>query len=267
MEKIEGMPFVTSNPRSPMAETFRTLRTNLEFASVDKPLKTILITSPGSGEGKTTVATNLAAVMAQANKRVILLEGDLRRPRVHRALGMSNQIGLSDVFRGQMDIRDVARYSKVKDLAAITSGSLPPNPAELLGSARMVQILARLVESASVVIIDSPPFVVSDATVLSAKVDGVLLVIQPGKTHAEAARAMLAQLERAGAHVVGVVMNRVPRKNANYYGYYRYENDSAYSIESTATDQAVGNDARRAGKGLATMFSGKPGKIGEEATS
>ena len=267
MEKIEGMPFVTSNPRSPMAETFRTLRTNLEFASVDKPLKTILITSPGSGEGKTTVATNLAAVMAQANKRVILLEGDLRRPRVHRALGMSNQIGLSDVFRGQMDIRDVARYSKVKDLAAITSGSLPPNPAELLGSARMVQILARLVESASVVIIDSPPFVVSDATVLSAKVDGVLLVIQPGKTHAEAARAMLAQLERAGAHVVGVVMNRVPRKNANYYGYYRYENDSAYSIESTTTDQAAGNDTRRAGKGLATMFSGKPGKIGEEATS
>ena len=267
MEKSEGTPFVTSNPRSPMAETFRTLRTNLEFASVDKPLKTILITSPGSGEGKTTVATNLAAVMAQANKRVILLEGDLRRPRVHRALGMSNQIGLSDVFRGQMDIRDVARYSKVKDLAAITSGSLPPNPAELLGSARMVQILSRLVESASVVIIDSPPFVVSDATVLSAKVDGVLLVIQPGKTHAEAARAMLAQLQRAGAHVVGVVLNRVPRKNANYYGYYRYENDSAYSIENSPVEQAAGSDNRRAGKGLATMFSGKPGKIGEEATS
>ena len=168
IEKSEGTPYVSSNPRSPLAETFRTLRTNLEFASVDKPLKTILITSPGSSEGKTTVASNLAAVMAQANKRVILLEGDLRRPRVHRALGMSNQIGLSDVFRGQTDIRDVARYSKVKDLAVITSGSLPPNPAELLGSARMVQILARLVESASVVIIDSPPFLVTDATVLAA---------------------------------------------------------------------------------------------------
>jgi capsular exopolysaccharide synthesis family protein len=268
MEKSEGMPYVTSSPRSPMAETFRTLRTNLEFASVDKPLKTILITSPGSGDGKTTVATNLAAVMAQANKRVILLEGDLRRPRVHRALGMSNQVGLSDVFRGQMDIRDVARYSKVKDLAAITSGSLPPNPTELLGSARMAQILARLVESASVVIIDSPPFVVSDATVLSAKVDGVLLVIQPGRTHAEAARAMLTQLNRAGAHVVGVVLNRVPRKNANYYGYYRYENDTVYSIENTPAEQpAAAGDTRRAGKGLATMFSGKPGKIGEEVVS
>ncbi len=266
IEKGEGTPYVSSNPRSPLAETFRTLRTNLEFASVDKPLKTILITSPGSSEGKTTVASNLAAVMAQANKRVILLEGDLRRPRVHRALGMSNQIGLSDVFRGQMDIRDVARYSKVKDLAVITSGSLPPNPAELLGSARMAQILARLVESASVVIIDSPPFLVTDATVLSAKVDGVLLVIQPGKTHAEAAKAMLAQLNRAGAHVVGVVLNRVPRKNANYYGYYRYEND--YTVDNTTAEATASNgDGRRASKGLAAMFSGKPGKIGEEVAS
>jgi capsular exopolysaccharide synthesis family protein len=266
MEKSEGTPYVSANPRSPMAETFRTLRTNLEFASVDKPLKTILVTSPGTSEGKTTVASNLAAVMAQANKRVILLEGDLRRPRVHRALGMSNQVGLSDVFRGQMDIRDVARYSKVKDLAVITSGSLPPNPAELLGSARMAQILARLVESASVVIIDSPPFVVTDSTVLSAKVDGVLLVIQPGKTSAEAARTMLAQLERAGAHVVGVVLNRVSRKTGNYYGYYRYENDPVYSIETSAPDQAT--NGRR--KGLASMFSGNgkgAGKIGEEIAS
>lgn len=267
MDKNEGTPYVSANPRSPMAETFRTLRTNLEFASVDKSLKTILVTSPGASEGKTTVATNLAAVMAQANKRVILLEGDLRRPRVHRALGMSNQIGLSDVFRGQMDIRDVARYSKVKDLAVITSGSLPPNPAELLGSARMAQILARLVESASVVIIDSPPFVVTDSTVLASKVDGVLLVIQPGKTHAEAAKTMLAQLNRAGAHVVGVVLNRVSRKTSSYYGYYRYDNDPIYTVESPATDENANN--RR--KGLASMFSGNGksvnGKMGEGATS
>lgn len=267
MDKHEGTPYVSANPRSPMAETFRTLRTNLEFASVDKSLKTILITSPGAAEGKTTVATNLAAVMAQANKRVILLEGDLRRPRVHRALGMSNQIGLSDVFRGQMDIRDVARYSKVKDLAVITSGSLPPNPAELLGSARMTQILARLVESASVVIIDSPPFVVTDSTVLAAKVDGVLLVLQPGKTHAEAAKTMLAQLNRAGAHVVGVVLNRVSRKTSSYYGYYRYESDPIYTVESTATEE--GGNGRR--KGLASMFSGNGksvnGAVGEKAAS
>jgi len=268
LEKSEGTPYVAASPRSPMAETFRTLRTNLEFASVDKPLKTILITSPGSSEGKTTVASNLAAVMAQANKRVILLEGDLRRPRVHRALGMTNQVGLSDVFRGQMDIRDVARYSKVKDLAVITSGSLPPNPAELLGSARMSHILARLVESASVVVIDSPPFVVTDATVLAAKVDGVLLVIQPGKTHAEAARALLAQLNRAGAHVVGVVLNRVPRKSANYYGYYRYDSDSSiYSVETQPAETPPAGNGRA--KGIALFSNGKAmnGRIGEEASS
>lgn len=250
--KSEGTPYVSAHPRSPMAETFRTLRTNLEFASVDKPLKTILITSPGISEGKTTVAANLAAVMAQANKRVILLEGDLRRPRVHNALGMSNQVGLSDVFRGQMDIRDVARYSKVKDLAVITSGALPPNPAELLGSVRMAQILARLVESASVVIIDSPPFVVTDSTVLASKVDGVLLVIQPGKTHAEAARTMLAQLNRAGAHVVGVVLNRVSRKNGSYYGYYRYESDPIAPVDSGSDDRVSSNPR----KGFASMFTG-----------
>jgi capsular exopolysaccharide synthesis family protein len=261
MAKNEGIPYVTANPRSPMAETFRTLRTNLEFASVDRPLKTILVTSPGTSDGKTTVATNLAAVMAQANKRVILLEADLRRPRVHDALGMSNHIGLSDVFRSQMDIRDVARYSKVKDLAVITSGKLPPNPAELLGSARMVQILSRLVESASVVIIDSPPFVVSDSTVLSAKVDGVLLVIQPGKTHAEAAKAMVSQLNRAGAHVVGVVLNRVPRKSANYYGYYRYENDSVYDVEHVATEDAPVAINGRRGKGVGVSLFGN-GKAG-----
>lgn len=255
--KHEGTPYVSAHPRSPMAETFRTLRTNLEFASVDKPLKTILITSPGISQGKTTIAANLAAVMAQANKRVILLEGDLRRPRVHSALGMSNQVGLSDVFRGQMDIRDVARYSKVKDLAVITSGALPPNPAELLGSVRMTQILARLVESASVVIIDSPPFVVTDSTVLASKVDGVLLVIQPGKTHAEAARTMLAQLNRAGAHVVGVVLNRVSRKDGSYYGYYRYEDDAPMVKDAKSAEPVAGNTRR----GLASLFNGNDDSV------
>jgi capsular exopolysaccharide synthesis family protein len=267
LEKTEGLPFVAANPRSPVAETFRTLRTNLEFASVDKPLKTILVSSPGPGEGKTTVSTNLAAAMAQANKRVILLEGDLRRPRLHKAMGMSNQVGLSEVFRGQMDIRDVARYSKVKDLAVITSGSLPPNPAELLGSTRMKQILARLEESASVVIIDSPPFVVTDSTVLAAKVDGVLLVIQPGKTHAEAAKAMLTQLERAGARVIGVVLNRVPRKGRSYYGgyYYNYDSDKSYSLDNTAVQESDSSAGKS--KSITNLFGARPatGKIGEEA--
>jgi capsular exopolysaccharide synthesis family protein len=201
--------------------------------------------------------------MAQANKRVILLEGDLRRPRVHKAMGMPNQMGLSEVFRGQLDIRDVARYSKVKDLAVITSGSLPPNPAELLGSSRMQQIINRLEESASIVVIDSPPFVVADATVLASKVDGVILVIQPGRTHAEAAKAMLTQLERADARVIGVVLNRVPRKGTSYYGnyLYQYDSDQTYSIENSAEQKPKKAKARAFG-----LFGPKPatGKIGEE---
>jgi capsular exopolysaccharide synthesis family protein len=182
-------------------------------------------------------------------------------------MGMSNQVGLSEVFRGQMDIRDVARYSKVKDLAVITSGSLPPNPAELLGSTRMKQILARLEESASVVIIDSPPFVVTDSTVLAAKVDGVLLVIQPGKTHAEAAKAMLTQLERAGARVIGVVLNRVPRKGRSYYGgyYYNYDSDKSYSLDNTAVQESDSSAGKS--KSVTNLFGARPatGKIGEEA--
>jgi capsular exopolysaccharide synthesis family protein len=180
---------------------------------------------------------------------------------------MSNQVGLSEVFRGQLDIRDVARYSKVKDLAVITSGSLPPNPAELLGSAKMTHILSRLEESASVVVIDSPPFVVSDATVLAAKVDGVVLVIQPGRTHAEAARAMLEQLNRAGARVVGVVLNRIPRKRADYYGgyYYQYGNDHFYSLENDESKRSRRN-GRLVGLGDLLSGNGKTAatKIGEE---
>jgi len=251
LEESHELPFVAQNPRAPIAEAFRGLRTNLEFASVDKPLKTILITSPGPSEGKSTIAANLAAAIAQGNKRVILLDGDLRRPRVHRMLGMSNHVGLSEIFRGQSDVRDVARYTKVRNLAVITSGSLPPNPAELLGSDKMTQILERLEESASIVVIDSPPFVVADASVLASKVDGVVLVIQPGRTHAETAKAILEQLNRAGARVVGVVLNRIPRQGADYYGgyrYYHYDSDKSYSYEGNVQQASARSNGRLLGK-------------------
>ncbi len=255
LEESGELPFVARNPRSPVAEAFRSLRTNLEFASVDRPLRTILVTSPGPSEGKTTIATNLAAVMAQGSKRVILVDGDLRRPRVHRAMGMSNHVGLSELFRSQSSVRDVARYSKISNLAVITSGSLPPNPAELLGSERMNHILERLEESATAVVIDSPPFIVADASVLAAKVDGVVLVVQPGRTHAEQAQAILEQLNRAGARVVGVVLNRIPRQRSDYYGgyrYYHYDTKHGYSYEGAADKK------RESAKGLGRLFRRQP---------
>lgn len=214
---------VAEAPRSPIAEAFRSLRTNLEFAGVDKPLRTILVTSPDPSDGKTTVATNLAIMIAQGGKRVALVDADLRRPRTHRFLGLQNRSGLSDIFRNKAPVtKALQRYEKAGRLAVMTTGNLPPNPAELLGSERMDQILQELTELVDTVIIDSPPFIVADASLLAAKVDGVLLVMQPGQTTAETARAMMDQLERADARVVGVVLNRIPRQGGLYYGGYRY---------------------------------------------
>ncbi len=211
--------YVTKEPRSPISEAFRSLRTNLEFSGVDKPIKTIIVTSPGPGEGKTTVAANLAAIISHGGKRVLLLDTDLRRPSVHKVMRMPNKVGLSNVFRGNLRLQEVMQVVENSDgFNVITSGSLPPNPTELLGSARMLQILEELEKLEDVVIIDCPPALVPDAQVLAAKVDGVLVVIQPGHTHIDSTRATIKQLKRAEANLIGVVFNRIPRDRSGYYG-------------------------------------------------
>jgi len=215
--------YVARQPRSPVSEAFRTLRTNLEFAGVDEPIRSILITSPGPGEGKTTIAANLASIIAQGGKRVVLVDADLRRPRIHRVLGIPNRVGLSDVFRGHLKLQDaIHSFDGSEGLSVITSGSLPPNPSELLGSAKMLQILDELKEQTDVVVIDCPPSLVADSQVLAAKVDAVLLIIYPGHTHIDSAKATLEQLGRANAKVAGAVLNRIPRERGYYYGGYRY---------------------------------------------
>lgn len=215
--------YVSRQPRSPVSEAFRTLRTNLEFASVQQPIHTILITSPGPAEGKTTVAVNLAAIFALSGKRVALLDADMRRPHVHRFLGLPNRDGLSNLFRSQVNVSAVMRSKlELPQLMVITSGSLPPNPAELLGSDKMSEILAELKELVDVVVIDTPPSLVADAQILAAKVDAVLFVIQPGMTHAEMAKAAFELFKRAGARVIGTVLNRIPRNRSYYYGGYKY---------------------------------------------
>lgn len=216
--------YVSRQPRSPVSEAFRLLRTNLEFAGVDRPIRRLLLTSTSPNEGKTTVAVNLAAIIAQGGKRVVLIDADLRRPRVHRFLNLQNHAGLSDLFRGSAGFEDVLqKLEDGVDISVITSGSLPPNPTELLASAKMEQILEEAGRRADVVIVDSPPTIVADVQVLSTKVDGVLVIIQPGQTQSTPALAMLEQLQRANAPIIGAVLNRIPRNRADYYGgYYHY---------------------------------------------
>ena len=218
---VEGKPHVAEQPHSTVAEAFRSLKTNLEFSEVDKPLKTILVTSAAAAEGKTTIATNLAIVMAQGGKKVILLDADLRRPKVHVFLALPNQTGASDIIRGGVDILETIQTWKDENLIVITAGGRAPNPTELLDSEQMSELLASLKNMADIVIVDSPPFFVADAWVLSAKVDGVLLVVRTGHTHREAVRTVMEQTNRVGARVVGVALNRIPRQ-AEYYGDYWY---------------------------------------------
>lgn len=218
----EGV-YVLEKPRSPVAESFRTLRTNLEFAGVDRPLKTILIASSHPSEGKSTTAVNLALTYIQIGKRVLLIDADMRRPRIHTFLNIDNRIGLTDLFReNPPTLLEVIRSWRDKNLGVITSGSIPPNATDLLASEKMAQILNAVKNLVDVTIIDAPPFLVSDASILASRVDGVLFIIRPNKTPQDSALMGLEQLQRSGARVVGLVMNKIPRNRSYYYGGYRH---------------------------------------------
>jgi capsular exopolysaccharide synthesis family protein len=241
MDDTAGV-YVHRQPRSPVSEAFRLLRTNLEFAGVDRPIKRLLLTSAGPNEGKTTVAVNLAAIIGQGGRKVMLLDADLRRPRVHLFLELPNRVGLSDLFRSSIGLDGVIRtLNPLENVSVITSGILPPNPAELLASARMEQILQEAGQQVDIVILDCPPAIVADVQVLSAKVDGVVIVIHPGHTQADAALAMLDQLKRANAPIVGVVLNRIPRDRADYYGGYHHYSPYYSGYHHYTDDPSKGN--------------------------
>ncbi len=213
---------VFDKPRSPAAEAFRSLRTNLEFAGVDRPLRVVLVTSAAEEDGKSTIALNLALSLAQSGKRVALVDADLRKPSIHEALGIRNTEGLTDLFRKSMHVSEVARTWKNDRVLVITSGELPPNPTELLGSRRMDQILTALREMVDTVVVDATPFFISDAWVLAAKVDGIVWVSRPGHTRKGAMRTLLNQARRTGTTVLGIVLNRLSKSNSGYATRYSY---------------------------------------------
>lgn len=219
-------PFVTHSPRSPAAEAFRSLRTALEFSGAGKPIKSLLVSSSGAGEGKTIIASNLALIMAQGGKRVVIVDADLRRPRLHQELGISNGVGLSDIFRSRVDIEGALQSYGETNLSVITSGGIPPNPAELLASEKMVQILDELTSRFDMVVVDSTPTLVTDSQLIAARVDGVLIVVRAGQTQSDATRNTIEQYRRVGARLLGVILNNVVVNNG--YGYGDYSNNYTY---------------------------------------
>ena len=213
-------PISLADPHSPTAEAYRSLRTNVSYTHVDQPLRTLLITSSEPGEGKTTTLSNLAVVMAQNGKHVIVADCDLRHPKLQMIFKLNNRKGMSNLFTASSLVLDGScQVSGVENLAVVTTGSLPPNPAELLGSQKMEKILAAMTENADVVLVDTPPVLaVTDAAVLAPMVDGVLLVVKPGKTRKRALARTLELLGQVKANVLGVVLNDVS-VHRNSYGY------------------------------------------------
>ena len=227
----DAEPVTVLQPRSPASEAYRALRTNIQFASVDYPLKSLLITSAGPQEGKSTIAINLAIVLAQSGMRVILLDADLRLPVLHKRLNLRNRLGLTSLFMNNPDdlTSHLQPVENVKELNVITTGSLPPNPSELFMSQRMELILDKLENAADVIIIDSPPLMaVTDAAVLAPRVDGVLMVAKPGVTKVRSFHQSVNQVNKVGGNLVGVVMSDITDKGmrSRYYKnnyYYQYQ--------------------------------------------
>lgn len=216
-----------AEPLSPISEAFRSLRTNIRFSGVDEPIKTLLVTSPGPTEGKSIMVANLGIAMAQAGLQVAVVDCDLRHPRQHRLFDLHSHGGLTgSLLDGSTDGR--LQPAEVEGLTILPTGDLPPNPAELLGSQRMRELLDELAQEVDMVLIDTPPVLpVTDAAVLAQGVDGVLMVMDVGETRREAARQAVESLRQVGANVIGVVLNRVPSGGGRYY-YYYYHYDGYY---------------------------------------
>jgi capsular exopolysaccharide synthesis family protein len=218
---------VTSQPRfSAVSECYRMIRSNIHFAAVDQEVKTVLITSPGPGEGKSTTVANLGVVMAQAGLKTVILDADLRRPRQHEIFHLVNLSGLTDLLTSpEFEIQSYLQDTNVENLSVIPSGFLPPNPSEMLASQRMKYLLFSLSNLADVIILDSPPATTfADAVVLSNRVDGVVLITEAGKTRRDIAMEAISNLRQAGANVLGAVLNRVSQRNTNYKYYASYAN-------------------------------------------
>lgn len=213
-----------ANPRSPISEAYRTLRTNLEFSSLDKPVRSMVVTSASPEEGKSTTLANLAVTIAQSGKKVILVDCDLRRPSLHQIFNARSAPGFTDMMRDDaLMSKPPLQETNVANLRLLASGTIPPNPSELLASRRMTDLIGALQQLADMVLFDAPPVVaVTDGAVLATKVDAVLLVVSAGKTKRDHAKKAKAVLKKVNARLIGTVLNNV-KGEASLYQYYSSE--------------------------------------------
>ena len=209
------------DPKAPVSEQFRTIRTNIEFSGVDEQIQVIMVTSSGPMEGKSTTTANLAVVFAQQDKKVLLVDADLRKPTVHYTFNQTNTFGLTSVLSGQAQLNSTAHVTDIPNLSVLTSGPIPPNPAELLGSKSMAKFIDEARENYDMILFDTPPILaVTDAQVLGTQCDGSVLVVFSGKTemdHAKKAKELLAATK---SKLLGAVLNGKKLQNSDYYYYY-----------------------------------------------
>lgn len=219
-----GFSLIThEQTKSPISEAYRTLRTNVQFTSVDSKTKKILITSSGPREGKSTTVANLAVSMAQAGKSVLIVDADLRNPTMHKLFELSNLEGLSVSLVQDKDCKNYIQETRVPGVRVLTGGPIPPNPAELVGSMRMKGLIEEVSSQYDVVLIDTPPVIaVTDAAILAQEVDGVILVLASGEVNKEYAQRAKDQLDKVGAKILGAVLNKADMKSSEYYYYYYY---------------------------------------------
>ncbi|KMY51050.1 CpsD/CapB family tyrosine-protein kinase [Peribacillus loiseleuriae] len=209
------------NPKSAISEQYRTIRTNIQFSSVDKDIRSIVVTSSSPSEGKSTTVANLAVVFAQQGKNVLLIDGDMRKPTVHYTFNDANTIGLTNVLTKQKELVDAIITTDEKNLFVLTSGPVPPNPAELLASNAMKDLMETAKEQFDIVLFDSPPVLaVTDAQILANFCDGTILVVSSGKTESEAALKSKELLLAANANLLGAVLNNKKSNAGDYYYYY-----------------------------------------------
>lgn len=228
MKKKNSNEFSVVDSKTNIAEAFRTLRTNIQFSSIDSKLHSIVVTSSKPDEGKSTVIQNLAISMALTNIRVLLIDADLRKPTLYKYFNIGNNSGLTNILMDQAEEEKIVHMiPEVPDLHVITSGPIPPNPSELLSSKKMAAFLERITEKYDLVLIDSPPVgIVTDAAILSTMVDGTLLVCKQGGTNIPELVQAKENLEKVNANILGVVLNGVKRTGKKYdYQYYHYGED------------------------------------------